>query len=98
MGLWLLQECRREWARKGKEYSYAELVKLAEKATPFKCLVNPDDLRFLHPGNMPQTIADFCVSTGQPAPQTIGETARCIFESLAFAYRKVFDLFEHFTN
>src|SRR5438874_2478189 len=43
MGLWLVQECRRTWERRGKVYSYDELTRLAESATPFVSLVNLDD-------------------------------------------------------
>ncbi len=42
MGLWLLQECKRTWARDGRDYSYDELTRLAEEATPFGALVDPD--------------------------------------------------------
>jgi rhamnulokinase len=91
MGLWLIQECKRIWDSKQQEYSFADLVKLAEQSTPFKSLVDPMDNRFLNPESMPETIAGFCKETGQPVPQTTGEFARTVFESLAFAYRKTID-------
>ncbi len=85
-GLWLVQECRRAWKTEGKEYSYAELVGLAETAVPFRSLVNPSDDRFLSPGDMPAKIAAFCVEHGFPEPRNPGETIRCCLESLALAY------------
>ena len=53
MGLWLVQECRRTWARAGRDLSYEELIPRAEAAPPFAALVDPDDATFLAPGDMP---------------------------------------------
>lgn len=94
MGLWLLQECRRQWSRDGKDFDYAQLMRLADNATPFRSLLNPDDPTFLHPENMPQAIADFCRRTQQPVPQSEGEFVRCILESLALQYRRVMEMLE----
>ncbi|WP_422927810.1 rhamnulokinase [Singulisphaera sp. PoT] len=87
MGLWLVQECRRTWARAGREFSYDELLSKAEAAKPFTALVDPDDTSFLAPGDMPTRIAAFCKKTGQPVPQDEGEFVRCALESLALKYR-----------
>jgi rhamnulokinase len=90
MGLWLLQECRRHWMSE-REYSWPEMVEMSTKAEPFKCLVDPDDISFLNPGNMPEAIIAFCKKTGQPEPDSHGQIIRCIFESLALKYRLVLD-------
>jgi rhamnulokinase len=87
MGLWLLQECRRQWAREGHEYSYEELVRLAEDAPPAGPLVDPDHLAFLAPGEMASRIRSFCEETGQRPPEEPSAVARCVFESLALKYR-----------
>jgi rhamnulokinase len=89
VGLWLLQESRRHWAKNGKKMDFAELEKSAATAPAFASLINPDDPRFLSPDDMPRKIADFCRETGQPVPATIGATVRCIYESLALFYRVV---------
>jgi rhamnulokinase len=94
MGLWLLQECRRQWRREGREYDYAQLTALAESAAPFRAFVNPDAPVFLNPDNMPQAIAEFCRQTHQPLPHSDGEFARCILESLALQYRRVLEMVE----
>lgn len=88
MGLWLLQECKREWDEGGNEIGFAELVAAAEAAEPFRSLVHPDDPRFYGPGGMADKIRSFCEETGQPAPRSEGEFARCILESLALRYRE----------
>lgn len=87
MGLWLIQESRRQWKREGKEYSFGDLGKLALEATPRRSFINPDDKLFAPPGNMPGRIAEYCKKTGQPVPETVGETVRCILDSLALKYR-----------
>lgn len=89
MGLWILQECRRRWAAEGHEYSFGELTGLAAKSDikPFASIINPDLRIFKSPGNMPQRIRDYCRRTGQTVPQTVGETVRCVIDSLALCYR-----------
>jgi rhamnulokinase len=98
IGLWILQECRRMWARDSREYDYAEIVKLAEDVMPLKALINPNDPRFAKPDDMPQKIVDYCHETGQTPPATHGGVARCIFESLALLYRQTLDQMEDITG
>jgi rhamnulokinase len=89
MGLWLVQESRREWARSGQSYSYDDLTGLAAQAPAFGPLVALTDSRFLPPGDMPGRIQAFCRETGQVVPETRGEIIRCALESLALEYRWV---------
>ena len=88
-GLWLLQECRRQWQREGHSYEWDELLLMAEQAPPFRSLVDPDATTFLSPGNMPATLRDYCRRTGQPEPESVGAVIRCCIESLALKYRQV---------
>lgn len=87
MGLWIIQESRRQWKREGKDYSFAQMEAWAKEAAPFQSLINPDDASFNTPGNMPEKIREFCRVTGQHVPETTGEVVRCIYESLALKYR-----------
>ncbi len=87
MGMWLLQECRRQWANAGKNYSYDDLTNLAVDASALKSLIYIGDSRFLAPGNMVGRIQEFCNETNQSVPQTDAEIVRCILESLALEYR-----------
>lgn len=98
MGLWLLQECRREWTREGDEYPYEELVRLAEEAPAFGALVDPDHPSFMAPGDMLGRVRSFCEETGQEPPQGPGEVSRCIFDSLALRYRQVIEEAEGLTG
>jgi rhamnulokinase len=96
-GLWILQECRRQWAREGCEWDYDALTKLAGEVARFRSVVNPNDPRFLRPGEMPAAVREACRETGQPEPETPGQFARCVFESLALLYRQMLDLVERVT-
>ncbi len=87
MGLWLIQESRRQWIREGADVSYADLEREALACAPFRCFVDPDDASFEMPGNLPKRVQEFCQRTGQYVPQTRGEIMRCIYESLAMKYR-----------
>jgi rhamnulokinase len=98
IGLWLVQECRRQWAKEGKKYDFDTLEQLAAAAPPFVSLINPDDPRFLSPDNMPEKIAGFCRETGQPVPANPGAFMRCIYESLALLYRVVLRRLERLTG
>jgi rhamnulokinase len=98
MGLWILQECRRAWAREGRDYSYEELTRLAEAAPAAGSLLEPDHPTFLPPGDMPGRIRRFCRQTGQSPPKEPGEVARCVLESLALKYRWVLERVEEITG
>ncbi len=84
-GMWIIQQVR---IAQNKETSFAEYVELARKVPPFLSIINPDDISFYSPKNMVDEIQKFCARTGQPVPQTKGEIARCVFDSMALAYKK----------
>ncbi len=87
-GLWLLEECRRSFARQGMEHDHETLTRLAERAEPFVTLVDPSHEEFASPGDMPGKIARYARATGQPEPSDPGALVRCCLESLALAYRR----------
>ena len=89
MGLWMIQESRRQWKREGNDYSFAQLEAWARECRPLRCFVDVDDATFATPGNMPERIRDYCRRTGRYVPETVGEVVRCIYESLALKYRSV---------
>lgn len=89
MGLWLVQRCREAFRRAGEELDHDTLLRHAAEAAPFRSLIEPDDVRFLNPSDMPAAIGAFCRETGQPAPRAPGEFVRCCLESLALKYRLV---------
>src|SRR5271157_125076 len=88
-GLLLLQECRRDWAAKGEEHSYAELAQMADEAGPAPCIIDVDG--FLQPGDMPRRIVEWCQAHSLKVPLTKGEICRVILESLAERYQQVLE-------
>ena len=97
VGMWLIQECRRIWATE-KKYTWNEIVQMAKEAEPFKFLIDPDNNAFLNPDNMPETIISFCEKTGQGKISSHGETARCIYDSLALKYACVLNHIKQITK
>ncbi len=90
MGLWLIQESRRQWIREGQELSFNDMEKAALASPAFQSFIDPTADVFMTPGNMPERIREFCRKTGQHVPETVGEVVRCIYESLALKYRETF--------
>jgi sugar (pentulose or hexulose) kinase len=92
-GLWLIQECKRQWTLDGEALSYAEMAKLAAQASSFSAFIDPDEPIFAAPGGMPEKIRAWCERTGQAVPLDKGTILRIATESLALKYRVVFENF-----
>ncbi len=90
-GLWLIQECKRQWELDGEKLNYAEMATLARDAKPFTAFIDPDDALFATPGGMPGKIRAFCERTGQEVPCDNGALLRVATESLALKYRVVYE-------
>jgi len=97
MGMWLIQECKRIWDAQNV-LGWHEIVALSNSATPFKSLINPDDAGFLNPGDMPKAVQEFCAKTNQYVPQSKGEIARCIYDSLVLKYKYTIKQIESVTG
>jgi len=98
MGLWLMQESKRQWQREGTDLSYPELTKMAEKAEPFAGHIKVDNSAFLAPGDIPSRIKKYLTSTGQKTTDDKGQLIRIILESLALRYRQVLQALEDVTG
>ena len=90
MGLWLLQECQRRWARAGHITDYDTLLADVDGIPPFVALIDPDDPRFLAPEDLPAAINAHLLEHGQAPLSAPAAFARCIMESLVLRYREVF--------
>jgi rhamnulokinase len=97
-GMWMLQECRRSWQSGGRDMNYSDLTRWAVEAPAFQSVLDPNHPMFLRPDDMPTAIQDFCRSSGQRVPETYGEFARCIFESLAVLYETMLASLEQVTG
>lgn len=98
IGLWLIQESRRQWIREGETYDFGELEQMALNTKPFKCFIDPDSNEFILAGNIPARIREYCKRTGQEIPNTKGEIVRCINESLALKYRYTYEQLKECTG
>jgi rhamnulokinase len=88
MGLWLLQESARGWARAGAAVSLPRLLAGARREPRLRFLVDVDDPQFLAPGDMPARIAAACRAAGQGEPDGPAQVTRCILDSTALAHRR----------
>ena len=91
IGLWIIQECRRDWQKEGKDLSWDDIVNEARGAAPLRSIIDTDAPEFYAGGDMVRKIRDYCARTGQSVPETVGEIARCAYESLALKYRKALE-------
>lgn len=91
IGLWLIQESRRQWAREGIQYDFGQLEAMAAKEKPFLAVIDPDAPEFVPAGNVPERIREYCRRTSQAVPESVGAVVRCIDESLALKYRSVLE-------
>lgn len=85
-GMWLLQECKRNWDAEGQHFDYDFLVHAARESKT-SLLLDPDAEEFSKPCDMPEAIRSYAKKTGQPVPESPGEFTRAILESLALRYR-----------
>lgn len=93
-GLWIVQQCREQWRREGRDLGWSELSRLASSAASMMAVIDTDDPSFAAPENMPEAIRNFCRRTNQQVPKTEGELIRCALESLALKYRMTLETLE----
>jgi len=88
-GMWLLEQCRKEWESKGMSYTYPEIVQLSDSVKGFQSVIDPDHPLFANPESMTCAIAEYCAQNNQKVPGNPAEFIHCIFESLALKYKNV---------
>lgn len=98
MGMWLIQECNREWRKAGVELSWFRIVELAAEIPLFESFVDTEQPEFYNAGNMINKIQNYCRRTNQKVPVELGEIACCIYQSIAMQYRFTRDQLEEITG
>lgn len=93
-GMWILEQCMKQWKAAGRAYTYPEVVALSKEAPAFAHFIDPDAACFAAPDNMLEAIDAYCAATGQSKPVTDGEYVRCIYESLSLKYASVMGYFK----
>jgi rhamnulokinase len=94
-GLWIVQECLREWQRQGQHAGWEEIIGLAASTPSSGSFIDPNATEFQSPGEMPRRICDYCKRSRQQVPQSTAQIARCAFESLSLSYRMALDAIEY---
>ncbi len=94
MGLWIIQECRREWQRQGQSLGWNDIVRAASGAKELVSVIDPDRPEFFSAGDMVNKVQRYCANTSQKVPESVGEVARCVYESLALKYRMALESLE----
>jgi len=97
MGLWMIQSVRKELASAGQNYSFAGLCQMASKET-IASIVDCNDSTFLAPESMVKAVQDFGRRSGMQVPETAGEVAAVIYNSLAACYRGTVEELEAITG
>ncbi|MBA2124405.1 rhamnulokinase [bacterium Unc6] len=98
MGMWLIQQCRKIWEKKGMTYTYPQLTKMAKLAKPFQMFIDPNNKEFIAPKDMTLQIQEFCQHTGQKFVKDISSITRCCLESLALTYRATIEQIEELVD
>jgi rhamnulokinase len=91
MGLWLVQEVRRQFVKDGYDHSYVDLTAMAGRSKAFETIIDPDHAPFGSPGDMPNKINAYCEKTHQRTPGTRGAVVRACLDSLALKYRQTLE-------
>ena len=95
MGLWLVQCLKREYEDK---YSFAELAAMAEQEANFDYRLDVNAACYLAPKSVREEITAECTAKGWPVPQTPGQFAHAIYQSLAYAYQDAIAQLEEITG
>ncbi len=98
MGLWMIQNLRREMAENGQLPGFGELSQLAREAADFPGRVDVDDPSFMAPESMSAAVRANCAGVGQPVPQSPGELLSCVYHSLAQCYAQSVRQLERLTG
>lgn len=98
IGLWLLQESRRQWKREGNDISFAEIERLAREIPPEKYYIDCDYPDFDKPGNMPEKVREYCRQNNLPVPQSVGEVAMAIYNGLSIKYKNTLEMIGKITG
>lgn len=94
MGLWMIQSVKKELA---PDMGFGELCERASGAS-IQTLIDCNDERFLAPENMTEEVRAACMESGGEAPETLADTARVIYRSLAKCYADTIKEIEEMTG
>jgi rhamnulokinase len=93
MGLWIIQQCKDDWARRGRRLSFDDIVDASREARKPDFFIDPDGERFLNPRSMITEIMKAIPARRLHGMREddVGAVARLVFESLAMKYRYIIE-------
>lgn len=94
MGLWMIQSVKKEFE---EDLSFAVICEKASKEV-ITSIVDCNDHCFLAPQSMIGAVQEFCGRTNQQIPETVGEIAAVIYNSLAKCYGETIKEIEAITG
>src|SRR5215207_1189162 len=97
-GMWVLEECRREWEEQGTRYTHESLFRAAAESPSLGATIDLNAPEFAGRGEMPRKVVDACVARGLDAPTSHGGMVRLILESLAASHAAAMDELEAVTG
>lgn len=97
-GLWLIQETKKQFEREGKNYTFSDISKIAEKSQSINCYFDTELAELTVPGDIPKRIRMLAKKTNQDVPSTDGEMIRTIYENLVLKYRTAYEEIVESTN
>lgn len=98
MGMWIIQECRKQWISEGEDLSYEEIVYLASTAKDKGAIINVNNSDFAYPGSMADKVQRHVMKNQSIKLENKGEIALCVYVSLAKAYKSALDDLKKITN
>lgn len=91
MGMWIIQECRRQWISESEDIDYPQIVALAKDSQDKGAFIDVNDSAFALPCNMSDRVKAYVFEKQGIKLSGIGEVARCVYTSLAKAYKDAYD-------
>ena len=97
-GMWVLEECRREWEVQGARYTHDLLFGAAADADSTGIVIDLNAPDFAGRGGMVNKLSEACAAAGGSLPDSRGAVARLVLESLADSHAVALDQLERLTG
>ncbi|HGS0781641.1 TPA: rhamnulokinase family protein, partial [Streptococcus pneumoniae] len=97
-GLWIIEELRRSFERRGKAYSFDDIRTMVEKEKENLPLIDTESTEFSTESDMHKTLTEYLAYHHETREWTDGQLFKIVYESLAETYRKAIELLEELTH
>ena len=97
-GLWIIEELRRSFERRGKAYSFGDIKTMIEKEKENLPLIDTESPEFAIESDMYKTLTEYLAYHHETREWTDGQLFKIVYESLAETYKKTIELLEELTH